>query len=137
MEISPIHTIRMDDAALDRLLAALDDSSAMFPRDDGADTRYSYRAMIIVALMKQPGDTQIRPYFVHTRDISAWGMSFLHGGYVHVGTNCTLRLVSKLAEWKTVNSQVVGCSYLNKNIHEIRVKFESKIDPIQYAEPRT
>lgn len=71
---------------------------------------------------------QILRLRVPTRDLSRQGISFLHTGYVHVGTKCRFQLVTILNNWQTVEGSVVRCQYVEGRVHEIGARFGQPID---------
>ena len=129
-------TIRLDDARLTTLLDRLDAQAAAAARDGHGGRkhpRYSYRVKSCVIHMQQPGEPAPTAYFVPTRDLSATGMSFLHGGYVHPGTKCAIQLISTQGSWADVGGTVVRCRFVEANIHEVAIRFSHLIEPGEYC----
>lgn len=86
--------------------------------------------------MQQPGSSGPVVFLVPTRDISATGLSFLHGGFVHVGTRCTVQLITMHGTWNEVPAVVVRCQYVEGGVHEVAVRFDREIDPRRTRRPR-
>ncbi len=126
-----IRTIRLEDEKLNELIGKLDE---LAPNDspEGKQrnhVRYSFRAHGCVIHMQQPGAAGTTAYQVVTRNISAQGMAFLHGGYVHTGTECFVQLVSTHGAWIDVKARVVRCTFAQGNIHDVGVLFDDEIEP--------
>jgi CheY-like chemotaxis protein len=65
---------------------------------------------------------------VACRNISRGGMAFLHRGYLHTGTRCTVRLPHPEAGELVVDGWVARCLHRSGLIHEIGVAFSEEID---------
>jgi hypothetical protein len=120
-----VRTVRLTDAQLQELFAKLDAASLAEPFEGRQNERFPYRLKGCVVHMQQPGDGSPRAFLVPTRNISSGGVSFLHGGYVHTGTHCTVQLITAHGTWADVPGEVVRCSYVQGQIHEVGVKFDA------------
>lgn len=67
-------------------------------------------------------------FLVSTRNLSRGGVSVLHGGFVHPGTECRVVLRTLDGERHALEGKVVQCRFIEGRIHEIGVKFSSLID---------
>jgi DNA-binding NarL/FixJ family response regulator len=65
---------------------------------------------------------------VACRNISRGGMAFLHRGYLHTGTRCTVRLPHPEAGELVVDGWVARCQHRAGLVHEIGVAFSEEID---------
>lgn len=127
-----VRTIHLSEERIAELLKRLDEESG----DVAADRRkprYRYRMKGLLVHMQQPGSSLSIPYLVPTRNISAEGLSFLHGGFVHVGTRCVAQLITSYGTWDNVPATVVRCRYVEGNIHEVAIRFDRLIDPSIYC----
>ncbi|MBI4717602.1 MAG: response regulator [Planctomycetes bacterium] len=131
-ERSLIRTIRLDDARVGKILDGLDLGEGK-PHPHRAAPRYRFRLKAVVVHMQQPGSSATLPYLVPTRDLSEGGLSFLHGGFVHVGTRCLVQLVTPHGTWHNVVGTVVRCRYVDSSIHEVALHFDQQIDPAMYC----
>jgi CheY-like chemotaxis protein len=127
-----VRTIRMEDGKLVTLLERLD-AAGETAKAKRSSERFSYRVRGCVAHMQQPGAAGSTPYQVATRDISATGMAFLHGGYVHIGTRCLIQLITAHGTWDEIRATVVRCGFVEGNVHEVGVKFDNPIEPGDYC----
>ena len=129
---SRVRTIRLNDEELARLLDMLD---AVHGPDGGKREakRYEYRVPRLVVKMQQPGAGHLVTYIAPSRNISAGGLSFLHGGFVHMGTRCIAQLITPHGSWHDVSATVVTCRYVGASIHEVALKFDEQLDPAVYC----
>ncbi|MCB9849155.1 MAG: response regulator [Phycisphaerales bacterium] len=121
----------MRDDEIDALLDALEGPPGAEAKRE--DRRYPYRIRGMPLYVQHPGAHAPIGYRVPTRNISAEGLSFLHGGFLHNGTRCRVQLLTTYGTWTNVDCAVSGCRHLRGNVHEISVKFERPIDPSQHA----
>ena len=127
-----VRTFRLDDASLAELLDRLD-TTDRDARPARAHERYNYRLNRCVMHMQQPGSGLSTAYIVATRNLSAGGLSALHGGYVHAGTRCVVQLISTHSAWTIVPGTVVRCQYVQGKIHEVGIVFDNLIDPANFC----
>lgn len=132
-EQSIVRTVRLDDAQIGEILDRMDALSGADRHHERRMERYPYRVKGVVVHLQQPGSTAMTPYLVPTRNISAGGLAFLHGGYVHVHSTCLAQLITTMGGWKKIAGQVVGCRHVQGTLHEVRVRFDHEIDVSQYA----
>jgi len=121
-------SVRLDDAGINKVLDRLDAREECASREAlGADERFPYRLKGLMVNLIQPGGTG-QSFLVPTRNISRSGFSFLHSGYVHIGTKFTARLITAHDTWQTVSGYVARCAHVEKRFHEIGVCFDRPID---------
>jgi CheY-like chemotaxis protein len=130
----PIRSIRYPDRTIEVMLNQLDNE----PVDERArlkriHKRYPYRVPAMTIRMQQPGSATAAHYVVPTRNISAGGLAFLHGGFVHIGSKVLAQPVRQDGMWSDILGRVVSCRYIERGIHEVCVKFEDQIDPSQFC----
>ncbi len=128
-----IRTIRGNAEVVTKLIERLESE----PVEPGASKRqhkrYRYRQNHLTAEIRQPGDPESVRYIVEPIDLSQGGISFLFGGYIHSGSNCSVRLISLHGSWSDVEGVVVGCKFIAGNVHQIQVRFIQRIDPQHYC----
>lgn len=127
-----VRTIRLDDELVTQILDELDAAGEAHGKDRRAQ-RYCYRVKGLVMQMQQPGFATPISYQVPTRDMSAQGMTFLHGGFVHPGTRCMVQLITRYGTWNNVNADTRLCRYVQANVHEIVIHFDQEVDPAIYC----
>jgi hypothetical protein len=67
-------------------------------------------------------------YFVVPRDVSAGGVSFLHGSFVHTGTPVGVVFITRSGDMLKVQGRVVRCRHAQASVHEVGVEFETELD---------
>ena len=127
-----VRTIRLDDDLVTQILDELD-AAGEAPDQDRRAPRYSYRVKGLVIQMQQPGFATPISYQVPTRNMSARGMSFLHGGFVHPGTRCMVQLITRYGTWNNANATTQRCRYVQANVHEVVILFDQELDPAIYC----
>lgn len=128
------NTVRISDDERRRLLDELDRVQAVASEDVGPDDnrrqdrRFIYRPGHISIAVEQPrGGTTFLS--VSPRNISAGGVAFLHGGFLHTGSRCTLRLGPQPKGIVEIAGEIVNCRHIEGLLHEVSVKFDRPIDP--------
>ena len=128
------NTVRISDGERRRLLDELDRVQAVASGDVGPDDsrrkdrRFTYRPGNISIAVEQPrGGTTFLS--VSPRNISAGGVAFLHGGFLHTGSRCTLRLGPQPKGIVEIAGEIVNCRHIEGLLHEVSVKFDRPIDP--------
>ncbi len=66
------------------------------------------------------------------RTISVGGLGFLHGGFIHVGTRCSVTLRDLAGEARSIPGAVVRCSHITRNLHDIGIRFEHEINTADF-----
>jgi CheY-like chemotaxis protein len=132
-----IRSVPLDEAELESLLDRLDREDQVVPgRGMQRWERYRYRHRDVVLTLYQPGGTR-QTLVVPTRNISAWGLSVIHGGYVYIGTQCTVRLVTARDTRREIPGRVVRCRHTGGRVHEMGVRFEREIDTTEFLSNAT
>lgn len=127
-----LRTIRLSDEQINALLDNLGSTNDKESQKRKAQ-RYRYRVKALVVRMQRPGFPAPVIYQVPAHDISSTGLSFLHGGYVHVGTRCTAQLITTYGTWDDVSGTVVRCAYVDGTIHDVGVRFDTPVNPAVYC----
>ena len=127
-------TVRLSDAERLQLLDELDQSQEIAsdkvqPESNRrANTRYSYRKGDIPIVVEQPGGVITR-LSVSPRNLSSGGIAFLHGGFLYVGSKCSLQLSAPATDRIVVSGEIVNCRHVDGILHEVSVKFNMPIEP--------
>lgn len=127
-----VKTIRLDNDKVAKILERLDSAHGAVPTERRAP-RYRYRVPSMIVHMAQPGSSEAVPYLVPTRNVSSTGMSFLHGGFVHMGTKILAQMTTTKGSWNRVVGTVVRCRLVEGTIHEVGVHFVNDLDPSAYS----
>lgn len=97
-----------------------------------ASARMEYRVRDIPLSVNHPGGGVGR-YIVLGRNLSSGGISLIHAGYIHNGTECRMALTLPSGGAKTLIGKVVFCRLACGQMHEVGVQFTEKIDVEQFA----
>ena len=127
-----VNTIRLDDDKITKILERLDATHGSISTERRA-TRYRYRVPAMIVHMAQPGSSEAVPFLVPTRNVSSTGMSFLHGGFVHIGTRILAQMTTTKGTWNRIVGTVVRCRLVEGKIHEVGVRFVNDLDPSAYS----
>lgn len=125
----PVRTIRLHESVIESILQRLDQSDGGASAPFNAAERHRFRSKAIIVGMQQPGDASMKSFLCPTRNVSRTGLACLHGGYVHVRTRCTIQLTTQTGALYPVPGTVVRCSFVERNIHEVGIQFETEVDP--------
>jgi CheY-like chemotaxis protein len=90
--------------------------------------RLEYRALDIAVSVTHPGGSRSR-LLVCSRNLSAGGIAFLHGGFLHPGTECSMVLIRRDGTPLAVMGNVRHCRHLQGSVYEIGIQFNREIDP--------
>ncbi|MEM8738795.1 MAG: PilZ domain-containing protein [Planctomycetota bacterium] len=97
--------------------------------------RYSKTLRCIVRLKQSAGPAAV--YQVHTRNLSAGGVGFFFGGYLHPGTACHLALMDREGRGHVLGGAMRWCRHVAKTLHECGVQFDQPIDVERFLDLAT
>ena len=109
-----VRTIRLRDELVAQLLDRLDVEGKQ-PSAAGDKREYKYRRKGLIVDVLQPGAVTPTCYVVQPRRISDAEMWFLHGSFLHTGTQCTVQLVSLHGTCTSAPAVVARCSYVEQS----------------------
>ena len=90
--------------------------------------RFPFDDKRIPVVLRPPSTLSKQAYRVMPCDLSASGIGFLHGAFVHDQTSCIIVVRTNMGDAKQVLGQVVRCRHLVSHIHEVGVQFQQPID---------
>lgn len=133
---NPVDTVRLSPAEREALIASLDRQSkdADSSENNRRHERVAFFPKPVAVSFIHPGGVETR-CLVTPRNISVSGMGFLHGGYLHNGSECVVNLPSLFGDTRFVRGAIRSCRYITGNVHEIGVEFDDEIDPYDFLEP--
>lgn len=129
----PIDTLRLSAKDLDQIITDLE-------KDPGGERsiRRSLKRWTFSgskALLTLNGDLgNTRHFIIAPRNLSAGGVAALHGGYIHVGTKCTVSMKRLDRSAQSVRGRIVRCSHMQGNLHDLGIQFDQHIDPEQFVD---
>lgn len=126
-------SIRLPDSDVEMLLNKLDTDRPHERSVQRQHERFAYRVKACKVRLQQPGSMAPTPFTVPTRDLSAGGMSFLHGNFVHGGTRVFVQLITQHGTWADITGEVVRCEYLENGVHEVCVRFDHEVQPSDFC----
>ena len=131
--------VRLSDSERDRLLDRLDRSGTRKPParegpaiDRRKDPRLEYREAEVPFVVEHPGGGGTW-LLVAARNLSAGGMAFIHGGFLHLGSRCRLLLHRLDGERELIGGEIVNCRHVEGALHEFSVRFDRKIELSEFA----
>lgn len=119
-----LRSLRVSKQDEEAILAHLDRASEQYEGQDmRRERREPYRMSdgIEVEMMHSGGVAA--QMVVVPRNISANGMGFLYGNYVHLGTKCVVNLQAVDGEVHPIPAEVVRCNHVRGTAHEVGVRF--------------
>ena len=130
--------LKMTDKARQALLDRLDDQARQGNERVGnhaenlrKDKRWVFRQAGIPFEVDHPGGTVSR-LLVASRNLSAGGFSFMHGGYLHPDSTCRLVLRKLDGTPVPISGQIASCRHLQGSTHEIGVRFLQRVEPSDF-----
>lgn len=122
-------TLRLDASEIGQILDNLD----LMAGNQGVErrrlTRHPFRNHKVELLVWQLGANTPVKKEVSSRNLSASGIALLHGGFVHIGSICAVRLTALNGGVISIPGRIVRCRLVEKTIHEIAVRFDHDVDP--------
>jgi len=132
----PIRSVHLPESRVEEILNHLDKMEPQGGKSVDArrrNERKPFRHFDVLLSVLHPGGGVAR-FLVPTRDISSTGVSLLHGGYLHTGTDCKLDLPTLWGGETTVEGAVVRCDHLVGVIHLIAVMFYKPEDISEFVD---
>lgn len=125
--------VRLGPPQRNKLLATLEGGGeGDAARHGRRSSRHPCRGEMIPVVVLQPGKI-VSPFMVLMRNVSAGGLSFIHGGYLHAGTACRVLLAKLEGEKVVLTGKVRRCRHIQGNLHEVGLEFESAIVPEDFV----
>lgn len=125
-----LDTLRISEREALALLAQMDQQTESVDQAErrGGDRRTYRQVVEMVAQIVHPGGGT-QNYLVRARNLSATGLGFLHGSFLHNHTGVILLMRTLAGQTVRVPGKVVRCRFLSGKVHEIGVRFAKPIDP--------
>ncbi len=119
-------TLRLTPSQIRSIFDSLDqrDTLAEGGRDRREHTRRTFSALRSVPFEVSEAGAPAAKYLVVPRELSASGMSLLHGMFVHPGTRCAVVLPANNGGQARMEGVVKRCRLVAGRVHEIGIKFE-------------
>lgn len=128
-ESEVLRTLNLSEADRLKLLNSLDELDRLDAgRERRAELRYDYRPASRIMVRVEQAGSSARTHAVASRNISSKGLSFLHGGFLHIGTCCTVSLLTLDKQSVQATGRVSRCRCVVGRIHEFGLKFDVPIE---------
>ncbi|MEW6251125.1 MAG: PilZ domain-containing protein [Planctomycetota bacterium] len=127
-----IDALRISQAEEQAVLAALERSPRTAgDRDARTSPRYCYQVAggVVVTVERAEASFIVRP-----RNLSAGGISFLHGSFLYPGARCALALPTRAGERVALAGRIVRCRCVRGRVHEVGVAFDQPIEVERYVD---
>lgn len=131
-ESDPHRAVRLPDEKLKEIVRTLEARARRGDARQRSAARHSYIASDVRLTVIHPGGGEVT-FIVCTRNLSAGGLSFLHGGFLHRGTEIHASLPALSGSRIAVSGRVVMCRHLQGPVHEVGVEFYEKINPSHFV----
>lgn len=132
-------TLHLSDVQVSEMFETLDQmSQADDPRSgehdsERRDVRMPFLHRDIELYAEHPGGGQVG-YLVFTRNLTANGIAFVHGGYLHRGTRCKIMLPTIWGGEEPTRGVVLWTRHVTGMIHEVAIRFEKPIELWRFIE---
>jgi len=125
-------TLRLSEKDICQVMQDLDSSGGVRPIEaKRCYKRWNLRGTVaVLAIVDEHGNR--RNYAVEPRDLSSSGMGALHGTFLHPGTLCTVGLRRLDGTAASIRAEVVRCRLIRSGVHELGVRFEERINPMEF-----
>ncbi|MBX3393795.1 MAG: response regulator [Phycisphaerae bacterium] len=133
VDSKPVRTIRLEENTLEEILARLDGSAFNDAgrRADGESFRFRQAGCTLH--VKAAGAVTPVIFAIVPRRIGPNGLNFLHGGFLHPGTRCCVRLNTLHGSWADLEAKVERCEHVQGSLHDVRIRFDTQIDSSQFT----
>ncbi|MEM1422686.1 MAG: response regulator [Planctomycetota bacterium] len=125
-----VETLRHDSPEVQELLQSAGDC-ATSPSTKRRHTRWAMQHQKAIVTVKEDNSVT-RNLLVVPRNLSTGGVSFLHGGFLHIGTHCVVTLRTLKGQAIPAKGTVTRCVLRKGGVHEIGVRFETQVDPRKF-----
>ncbi|HEX8875258.1 MAG TPA: hypothetical protein VF777_00805 [Phycisphaerales bacterium] len=117
-----------------RLVDTVKQRSAAAPeRRRRNETRVDASSLPDVTIEVRGPSGQTQKYSVAPVDLSPSGFAFLHSSFVYPGSPITVTLRSREGEPLSLIGKVRRCEHVSGRYHEIGVKLDQRIDPLDFV----
>ncbi len=131
-----IDTLRLSDEQW-RMLSEKLDHHDPYTTGQRRHQRVSYRKLSQIAVAIKQQDGQWTKYIVRSRDISPNGIGFIHGSYIHVGSECRIILKDTHDQVTRLDGIVKRCNFITGTAHDVGVQLNEEINVYQFVKDDT
>lgn len=128
-----IKTIHLDSHAIIEVGRKLESMQRPVSAERRRSPRLKTQMKACILHVPRQDVSEVPAYLVSTRDISNFGITFLHGAFIYPGSRCILQLVSNHDIWKNVVVQIVHSTYVSNGIHNTGARFQAPIEARDFS----
>lgn len=124
----PQETLRLTPQQMQSIFEALDQEEAgnAIGKEQRRHARRPFAGLASVPMeVLEPG-TPVARFLVIPHNLSAGGISVLHGVFVRPGTRCAVTLAAAHCGAMRMEGVVVRCRLITGRVHELGIKFETQ-----------
>lgn len=123
----PIHLLRLSSDAWKKVFISLQGNTCFLPPPEVGAT-FGYHAPMDAVLIVTGVDGSRTAYHSCCRWIANGHASLLHGGCLHTGVSCELRLETTAGEPVALEGAVQLVRHVSGRVHDVLVKLDAVID---------
>ncbi|MCA9293846.1 MAG: response regulator [Phycisphaerales bacterium] len=129
-------SLRMPQKEIERLLSEIDRSSSSAGSSRRRMRRRSMdgRKMVVVLL---GANNERKSITAVGRNLSATGVGFLCGGFLHPGIRCVVALRDLQGKAHGVPGSITRCGHVKGHLHDIGVRFDDAIKPHEFIQMKS
>lgn len=128
MSDQPIQTIRLSSRDRRKLVDVINQQGARGKQNtERRNIRVDYHAEGVIVAIRQPHGNTIQ-HAVVPRNLSRWGIAFVHGRFVYPDVTCDVTLPTLEGKSYIVPGKVVRCRHIGGIVHEVSVVFNEPVD---------
>ncbi len=127
LDAAPIQTIRLSARDKEKLVAYIEQSSRKAVNIERRNLRIDFQGRNVLVTIINSHSQRVG-HSVLPRNLSRWGLAFVHGRYVYPGSRCQIALPMQNGRWFSVGGNVGACRHVQGIIHEVSVVFDEALN---------
>lgn len=129
-----IQTVRLSAQEKRKLVETIDQDAVQSDvHVERRSMRIAFHHAELEATIRPPAGPPVN-YSIVTRNLSRWGIAFLHGQFVYPESTCEMMIPKLDGEIVKVKGAVKRCRHVKGIIHEVSVVFDQPIDLSQFVQ---
>ncbi len=133
-DVRCFNTIRLSEGEVEALLLSLEREQPSGFKGSKRRTRRWFTRGRKVILTTNHAAGNARHFAAYARNLSASGMSVLHGGFLHNGSRCVVAIRDTTGKARLMKARVTRCQHLNRHLHDLGLQFEESINPRDFID---
>ena len=127
----PIDALRISSRECEQILQSLEQGTRSVDgnrNQRGENDRVEIGNDLVAVVRPMSQEGRAARFIVRGRNISATGLGFLHGQFLYKNTSCEIILINREQQGFKLRGRVVRCRFVEKNVHEIGIRFDQAVD---------